>query len=106
MRILLDESVPRDLKGLLEDHEVKTVVEQGWASISNGELLERASGHFDVLVTADQQLPHQQDPSRYNVAVFVLVARTNSMVDYEPMADKLRSAVKDSKAGEVLWLTA
>ena len=31
MRLLLDECVPRPLKGELTDFEVRTVVEMGWA---------------------------------------------------------------------------
>lgn len=106
MRILLDESVPRRLKILLEGHEVKTVTEAGWASYSNGELLTRASEGFDVLVTADQKLPHQQNLSKFTIAVVVMVAKTNTMIDYEPLATKLSAAVDSSSPGEVSWVTA
>ena len=52
MRVLLDESLPRPLAKLLVRHEVRTVVEVAWASVENGELLRRASGAFDVLITS------------------------------------------------------
>jgi len=39
MRILLDEYVPRPLRRELAAHEVRTVVEMGWAGKRNGELM-------------------------------------------------------------------
>ena len=42
MRILLDESLPRDLRGELTGHVVTTVREAGWSGSTNGELLTRA----------------------------------------------------------------
>ena len=48
MKVLLDESIPRDLRDHLPDHDVTTVRDTGWQGKSNGELLELASPHFDV----------------------------------------------------------
>src|SRR2546426_1077908 len=106
MRILLDESVPRALKRLLPGHDVRTVVEEGWGSIANGELLTRASNGFDVLLTADQNLPDQQNLTRFDIAVVVLIAPTNSMVDYEPIAEQIRLSVESARVGEALQVTA
>ena len=39
MRILLDESLPRDLGREIPGHEVTTVQQAGWAGVQNGELL-------------------------------------------------------------------
>lgn len=39
MRILLDESLPRRFKDLLEGHEVRSVQDEGWNGKQNGELL-------------------------------------------------------------------
>ena len=72
MRILLNETVPRQLARLLEGHEVQTVPRRGWAGVRNGELLRRAATEFDVFVTVDQNLQHQQNLSRFPVAVAVL----------------------------------
>lgn len=106
MRILLDESVPRQLKHLLPGHEVLTAVERGWASVANGELLLRASTEFEILVTADQGVPSQQKLSNFNIAVIVLVAKTNTMVEYKLLAEKLRLAVETARPGEASWVAA
>lgn len=60
MRILLDESLPRDLARDLTGHEVRTVRQAGWTGLGNGELLRRAADQFDVLVTGDRSLEHQR----------------------------------------------
>ena len=44
----------------------------GWAGIKNGELLRRAETEFNVFVTADQQLPYQQNLSGRTLAIIVL----------------------------------
>jgi predicted nuclease of predicted toxin-antitoxin system len=39
MKILLDECLPKDLKSVFPDHEVKTVKEMKWNGNKNDELL-------------------------------------------------------------------
>ena len=106
MKVLLDESLPRPLKRELGAHEVTTVPEVGWAGEDNGELLELASGQFDVLITADQGLQYQQNLSGYDIAVVTLVARTNRLQDLNPIIPKLLEVLPGLKAGEVLSLAA
>ncbi len=53
MRVLLDECLPRRLRGELQGHDVTSVPEVGWSGKSNGELLQLAAGPFDVFVTID-----------------------------------------------------
>jgi len=103
VRILLDESLPRGLKGLLEgiNVEVVTVPEQGWQSMKNGELIRLASGAFDVFVTADQNLEYQQDIASLRLAVVVLVASSNRLEAYVPLAKKLGEAVRAARPGTV-----
>ncbi len=57
MRVLLHESVPWALRHYLPNHEVRTVKYVGWDGKTNGELLERARGEFDLLITVDQSVP-------------------------------------------------
>jgi predicted nuclease of predicted toxin-antitoxin system len=61
MRVLLDESLPRQLKDNLSGHQVRTVPKVDWAGKKNGELLRLAQQQFDVFVTPDAQLPNQRE---------------------------------------------
>ena len=57
----------------------------GWAGKRNGELLGLAVRHFEVFLTADRNLSYQQDPSSFDIAIVVLVARSNRLDDLRPL---------------------
>ncbi|MGH9556137.1 MAG: DUF5615 family PIN-like protein, partial [Terriglobales bacterium] len=84
MRILLDECIDQRLAKELVGHEVKTVLQMGWAGLSNGALLRQAEGAFEVFVTVDANLPFQQELSRFGLATFLLRAPTNRLEDLRP----------------------
>lgn len=85
MRVLLDEMLDRRLKRWLpEGVEAVTVRERGWDSKKNGELLTLAEKEFDVLLTTDRGIPHQQNLSRFDLTVVVLTAKSNRLSDLEP----------------------
>lgn len=103
MRVLLDEQLPRHLAQELKGHEVRTVQQQGWAGLRNGELLRRAAREgFEVFVTADQNLEFQQNLAGSRLAVMVLVARSNSMEDLHPLVPSLLAVIPESRPGQVV----
>ncbi len=61
MKILLDENLPRKLKGEFDvTHHVFTVANMGWQAKKNGELLGLMVVHdFGALVTMDKNLQYQ-----------------------------------------------
>ncbi len=77
MRILLDESLPGDLKGLLGDHEAQTVALAGWSGVKNGKLLSLAATAYDVFLTADRNIEFQQNLSTLPVSIMVMVLMNN-----------------------------
>jgi len=89
VRILLDESLPRPLARLLPEHDVRTVAAMGWAGKRNGELLQLAAVDFDAVLTADQNLEHQQDLAALPIAVIVLTAPTNRIESLRPLIPTL-----------------
>ena len=99
MRVLLDECLPKRLKRELVGHDVKTAPEMGWASKRNGELLALAGGRFDVFLTADRNLSYQQDLSSFDIAVLVLVARSNRLDDLRPLVPKILEALLTARRG-------
>ena len=60
MRLLLNESVPRQLRSLFVGHDVSTVRHMGWSSKNNGELLVLAQDEFDAFITLGRNLEHKQ----------------------------------------------
>ena len=95
MRILLDESLPRRLRGAFRGHEVATVAEVGWSGLSNGELLQLAAERFDLFVTADQNLQYQQNLRSLPLSIAVLAARDNRVETLLPLAAQLLVRLAD-----------
>lgn len=106
MRILLDESLPRPLSRLLAGHDVSTVAQQGWASLSNGDLLRRAADTFDVMLTADQNIEFQQNVSMLPLAVIVVAADSNRLESLEPLVPAILDALGKLKARTLLRVGA
>ena len=72
MKILLDECVPTIVKLGLPDRDIVTVQEMGWAGIRNGELLQLAEARFDVFVTSDKNIRHQQNLTAIRMGFILL----------------------------------
>ena len=105
-RVLLDECLPRKLKREFANCAVSTVPEMGWAGKKNGELMNVAQGHFDVFVTADQNLQYQQNLAYADVGVIVLVAVNNRIESLAPLMSQVNEALKSIAAGQVIEIEA
>ena len=80
MLLLLDECVPRPLKRDLVGHDVRHVVDMGWSSQRNGELLRlMVASRFEALLTVDQNLSFQQNLRASNIGVVLVLAKTNRL---------------------------
>ena len=102
MRILIDESLPRQLAPLLIGHDARMVQAEGWSSVKNGELLRRAAAAgFDAFVTSDRKLEYQQYMPRVGVAVIVLRAHTNRLEDIAPLVPALLDVLLEVRVGTV-----
>jgi hypothetical protein len=73
-----------------------------WGGTKNGALLSLAAAQFDVLLTADQNLEHQQDVSKYSIGVVVLAARSNRMEHLRPLVPRTLAAIDAVRAGQVV----
>lgn len=80
MKILLDECVTKRLKKHLEEFEVFTVRELGLSGIKNGKLMSYCvDNHFDILLTIDKNLMHQQNLDQYPVTIVVINCLTSKI---------------------------
>lgn len=94
MKVLLDECVDRRIAREITGHEVATEPEAGWA----------AAKEFDAFVTVDRNLFFQQRVSGFSIAILVLRAPTNRLVDLRPPIPRLLDALPQAKRGEVTWI--
>ena len=99
MRVLLDQGTPVPLRRHLPDHRVETAYERGWSDLRNSALLDRAEADgFELLVTTDQSLRHQQNLAGRRLAVMVLMS--TSWPRIEARADRIAAAVERIAPGE------
>lgn len=107
LQVLLDENVDRLLTSHFHsDFEVTTVPEQGWAGLSDGDVLQRAEARFDVLVTMDQSLPYQQNLAAFELAVVVLKAASNAFPKVVQLMPKVNEEIRRVQAGEATVVAA
>jgi hypothetical protein len=106
MKVLLDECLPKKLKQEVNAEFVTTVPEVGWASIKNGALLRLAEQEFDVFLTNDQNLEHQQNLESFDLAIVVLVAPTNDIEDLKPLMPAANEVLNKMSAGNIVYIKA
>ena len=99
MKVLLDECVDWRLLRDLSSYEVRTVKQLGWEKVKNGALLALAASEFDVFITVDQNLPYQQNASKYDLAIIVLSARTTRLPDLRTLLPSLHQALAEPRRG-------
>jgi predicted nuclease of predicted toxin-antitoxin system len=106
MKLLLDECVPRTLKPSLsvEGHDCITVPEAGFAGKTNGELLRLAEGEFDVFITLDKGVQHQQNLAGRKIAVLVIQSKSNRLADILPHVSACISALRNIKQGDLIHI--
>ena len=104
MRLLPDKCLPRRLKRDFIGHEVLTIDEAGYKGLKNGILLRSACEHFDVLITVDKSIEHQQNKSELPMAILVLSAGSNRYETLSPLIPKALLELEDISAGEIIQI--
>jgi hypothetical protein len=93
--VLFDHNVDRRLRRHLAGLGVTTTREQGWEQLANGTLLREAAGAgFDVFLTIDKQLRHQQNLSLLPLPVVVLDSVSNALPALVPFAPWVMDLLK------------
>ena len=92
MKILFDQGTPVPLRKQLAEHTVRTVYEENWSTLSNGELLSAAEkAGYALFVTTDQNLHYQQNLRERQIAIVVLLS--TSWPRIRPRVDDIREAI-------------
>jgi predicted nuclease of predicted toxin-antitoxin system len=100
MKILLDECLPLDFRHSFPSHEAHTAQWAGLKGKKNGELLVAAEmAGYDVLLTVDQGIPHEQSSAFRKISIVLLRARTNQIEDLVPFVDAILDELTEDWAG-------
>src|SRR5262249_56373096 len=103
MKILLDECLPVDLRHNFSTHTAHTAEWAGLKGLTNGELLRAAEdAGYEVLLTVDQGIPHQQHLAGRRLGIILVRARTNQLEDLLPALSAVLEALERIRPGEIL----
>jgi predicted nuclease of predicted toxin-antitoxin system len=73
----------------------ETVREAGWSGKENGELLSLAEQQYEVLVTIDRNIRHQQNLTGRKISILIIRTVSN---DYEDIRHLIPGAVEALKS--------
>jgi len=102
VKILFDRGTPAPLRRALLGHSVSTAGEMGWNEIDNGKLLSVAEIEFDVIVTTDQSIGHQQNLAGRRLAILVLP--TTNWRQIQIYQREILAALNRLRPGDVIEL--
>jgi hypothetical protein len=98
MRVLFDNGVPWPVARSLVGHEVTYTRKINWHELRNGELIEQAEqAAYDVLLTTDKNIQHQQNLAGRRIALVVLSYQQWPQVKLH--LDRISSAVNACTPG-------
>ena len=97
MKILFDHNLPRGLRKHLPGHEIRTAKEMNWEQLRNGALMTVAfAAGFEVFMTIDKQLEHQQNLSALPLPVVVLDSDSNALPALLPFVPFVQTLFQSS----------
>ena len=107
MKILLDESLPRKLSnGFGKEHEVFTVRDKKWLGKKNGELFRLITEEaFDLFVTVDRNLQHQQNLQQITFSIVILCARDNRLKTLRLLIPKVFERISQGDLPKVIEIS-
>ena len=100
MKLLFDHGTPASLRRHLPGPSVDRSAENGWDRLENGELIQRAEEEgYDVIVTTDQGMRHQQNLSDRRISIVVLL--TTAWPRIQHRTEEVRAAIEAVPPGEL-----
>ncbi len=76
----------------------------GWESLKNGELLGAAEIEFEVLLTVDQNISHQQNMTERSIAIVILIVPDNTVTTLLPLIPELLTLLPTVKPGNIYYI--
>ena len=103
-KVLLDECVDWRLLRSLGQFEVSTARQMGWSHLKNGKLLREAATKFEVLVSTDQGIEHQNNLNEIGIAIVVLMPKRNKLSEIVPMLPEILVALTEVQIGSARYV--
>jgi len=101
-RVLLDENLPVRLAAFLTGHAVATVKDMRWLGTKNGKLIALAESGFDVLLTLDKGMKHQNDLRSSRLGFLMVRSPSNRLGDLLILVPAILRGLEDVHPGQVI----
>ena len=99
MKVLFDQGTPLPHRRHLREHSVDSAAERGWSDLDNGSLIEKAEQEgYEVLVTTDQNMRHQQNLRNRRLALVVLLS--TAWPNIQLRTEEIRAAIDAVQPGQ------
>lgn len=106
MRILLDECIDQRLRLHFIEHDCQTAGYAKLAGLKNGVLLTAAeSAGFEVMITADQEIPFQQNLTFRRISILILCAPSNRLADLKLLVPAALKTLESLLPGQIVRIT-
>ncbi len=89
----------------MPEHDVRTAQQMGWADKKNGILLSLVEPDFDVFLTVDQNIKHQQNLSARDLRFIVLIGRDNTYPTLSPLIPEVKKTLLTIVPGELVEIS-
>lgn len=93
---------PSTSEEVLAPHDARSVPDMGWAGKKNGELLSLLERKFEGFLTIEKCMVYQKNLAHLPFGVVVLSARSNRLVDLEPLVPTVLDAPKNLRPGLIV----
>jgi hypothetical protein len=103
---LLDECLWAGFAAALPGRRCRTVAEEGWLGISDAELLTRARGRFEALLTSDRRFGRGVELGSHDPAIVIPRPRLDRPDHLLALAAKVEAVLSEIAGGtirEVRW---
>jgi predicted nuclease of predicted toxin-antitoxin system len=104
MKIILDECLPRRLLRDLPDHVATTVPRQGWTGLTDATLLKRVESEFDIFITMDANIIHQQNLHNLPICMIILHGPNSRYETLQPLLPQIRNVILIAAPGTVFHI--
>jgi hypothetical protein len=103
MKILLDDCPPLDFRHSFPGHDAHSAEWAGLKGKKNGELSRDAElAGYEVLLTVDQGIPHQQNLAGRKLSIIPIRSRTNQLEDLVPLVEAILNALETMAPGQIV----
>ncbi|MBT4937079.1 DUF5615 family PIN-like protein [Candidatus Peregrinibacteria bacterium] len=104
-KLLLDECMPKKLCNYFPEHEVKTVGQMGWKGKKNGDLLSKAEGEFDIMITVDKNMRYQQNFIKHEISLIILDVLHIQLNSIIALVEDTKEAIEKIQVHEIITIS-